>query len=125
MAKVARAHQADRDEERALAPQPVADDAEDERAQRAEGEAGGEQAEGRDQRRGRVEPGEENLGDGRGEAAEDEEVVPFERGAGRRGDDHPRHRPGLVVVLCSAMLAIMLSLRRGIARRRLRTRRAT
>ena len=51
-------------EERALAAEPVADHSEDQRSERPEGEAGGEQAERRDQRRGRLEPGEEHLGDG-------------------------------------------------------------
>ena len=93
------AHQADGDEERALAAEAVADDAEDQRAQRTEGEAGGEQRERGDQRRRRLEAGEEDIGDDRREAAEDEEVVPFERGARRRGDDDARHRPGLAIRL--------------------------
>ena len=45
------AHQADGGEEGALAAEPVADHSEDDRAQRPEGEAGGEQAERGDQRR--------------------------------------------------------------------------
>ena len=61
MRKVAAAHQADGDEERALAAEPVADDAEDQRAERPEGEAGGEQRQRGDERRGRLEAGEEDL----------------------------------------------------------------
>ena len=96
------AHQADGGEERALAPQPVADHPEDERAQRPEGEAGGEQAERGDQPGGRVEPGEEHLLDGGGEAAEDEKVVPFERGASRGGGDDALHRCRFVLVFSCA-----------------------
>src|SRR5215216_6657135 len=59
------AHQADGGEERALAPEAVADDAEDQRPERPEGEAGGEQAERGERAGGRVEPGEEYLLDGR------------------------------------------------------------
>ena len=58
------AHQADGGEERALAAKPVADDAEDDRSQRPEGEAGSKKAEGGDQAGGRVEPGEEYFLDG-------------------------------------------------------------
>ena len=86
------AHQADGDKEGRLAPDAVAHRAEDDRAQRPEGEADREQGQRGDQRGGRVEPGEEHLGDDRGQAAEDEEVIPFERRPGRRGDDDPRHR---------------------------------
>ena len=55
------AHQADGDQEGALAAQPVADDAEDQRAERPEREAGAEQGQRGDQRRGRLEAGEEDL----------------------------------------------------------------
>ena len=61
------AHQADGGEEGRLAADPVAHRPEDDRAQRAEGEADREQRQRRDQRRGRVEPGEEHLGDDRGQ----------------------------------------------------------
>ena len=44
-----------------LRPELVADHAEDQRAQRPKGEAGGEQGERGDQRRRRLEPGEEHL----------------------------------------------------------------
>ena len=63
------AHQADGDEEGRLAADAVAHRPEHDRAQRAKGEAGGEQAERGDQRRGRVEPGEEDLGDDLGRAS--------------------------------------------------------
>ncbi len=88
------AHQADGGEEGRLAPDPVAHRAEDDRAQRPEGEADREQRQCGDQRRSRVEPGEEHLGDDRGQRAEDEEVIPFERGPRRRGGDDAGHRPG-------------------------------
>ncbi|MCA1653058.1 MAG: hypothetical protein LC656_02400 [Sphingomonadales bacterium] len=47
------AHQADGDQERALAPEPIADRSEQDGAERSEREAGGEQAEGGNQRCGR------------------------------------------------------------------------
>ncbi len=96
------AHQADRGQERALAPQPVADDSEDQRAEGAEGEAGGEQAECGDERGRWVESGEEGLADDRREASEDEKVVPLERRPGRRSDDNASHRPGLMLLFSYA-----------------------
>ena len=79
-----RAHQADGDEERALAAELVADDAEDQRAERAKAKPTANSAERGDQRGRRIEAGEKDLGDDRRQAAEDEEVVPFE---GRAADD--------------------------------------
>jgi len=95
------AHQANGGEECALAADAVADDSEDERTERAEGESGGEQAERGDQRGRRVERREEGVTDDRRERAEDEEVVPLERGPGGRGDDHPAHRPRPLAVWLS------------------------
>ncbi len=63
------AHQADGGEEGRLAADPVAHRAEDDRAQRPEGEADREQRQRRNQRRGRVEPGQEHLGDDRASAS--------------------------------------------------------
>src|SRR6185369_11548686 len=74
------AHQADRDEEGALAAKAVADHSEDECAQGPEGETCREKRQRRDLRGGRIEPREEDLGNDRREAAENEEIVPFERG---------------------------------------------
>src|SRR4051812_9547539 len=54
-------HQADREEERALAAELVAYNAENQSAKRAEGEAGGEQRERGEQCRGRVEARKEDL----------------------------------------------------------------
>jgi hypothetical protein len=93
------AHQADRGEEGRLAPDAVAHHPEQDRAERAKREARGEQPKRGDQRRGRVEPGEEHFGNDLGEAAEDEEVIPFERRSRRRGGDDLGHRPRLVLVL--------------------------
>ena len=76
------------DQERALAALPVADAAEDQRAERAEGEAGREGAEREDIGRRLVQPGEEHPGDNAGQRHEDEEVVPLEGRAGGRGHDH-------------------------------------
>src|SRR5581483_533731 len=93
------AHQSHGDEEGALAAELVADDAEDQRSQGPEGKPRREQSERSDQGWSRIEPGEEDLGDDRREASEDEEVVPFEGRASGRGDNDARHRPGLLLVL--------------------------
>src|SRR6185437_5652957 len=67
--------------------QPVAEPAEQDRAERAHAEAGAEGGEGEEQARGRIGRGEEELGDDGRERAVDEEIVPFEDGAERGGED--------------------------------------
>ena len=90
------AHQADGGEEGRLAPHPVAHRPEDDRAQWPEREPDREQGQRGDQRGGGFKPGEEHLGDDRGEAAKDEEVIPFERGPRGGSGDDPGHRPGFL-----------------------------
>jgi hypothetical protein len=84
------AHQRDGDKEGVLAPHPVAQIAEQDRAKRPEREADRERRPG-EQGRKHLVPGREEAAledPGRGESAPDEEVVPFEHCADRRRADH-------------------------------------
>ncbi len=82
------AHDDDRDEEGVLAADQVADAPEQERAQRAHGEAGAEGREAREERRRVVARREEERREEHGEGAVQVEVVPLEDGAERGGEDH-------------------------------------
>ena len=82
------AHQDHREEEGALSADLVPDPAEHQGADGAEEESGAEQGEGGDVAGGLGQAREEDLRDDRGQAAEDEEVIPLEGGPGRRGPDH-------------------------------------
>ena len=86
------AHHADGDQKGRLAPDPVAQAAEDQGPDRPEGEPHAEQGQRRDQAGRRSQGDEKGLGNDLQQAAEDEEVVPFERGAGAGGGDDGAHR---------------------------------
>src|SRR4051812_49156362 len=96
----AEAHQRHGDQEGVLAADQVAEAAEEQRAEWPDGEAGGEGEQGEDERRRRIDAGEELRGEDRRERAVDVEVVPLEHGTERRGEyDHPflgGHRAFLV-----------------------------
>ena len=91
------AHQGHRHEEGVLAADQVAQAAEEQRAERTDREAGGEAQQGEDEGRRRIDAREEGGADVRGERAGEIEVVPFEDGADRGGDDDlpllAGHRP--------------------------------
>jgi hypothetical protein len=93
------AHQQHRGQERALAAGLVADLAEHQRPERPEREADPEQGQGRDIAGGLRQAREEGLGDHLGQAAEDEEVVPLEGGARRRGRHHRAHRRAVFTLI--------------------------
>jgi len=82
------AHQDDGDQKGGLAPGLVAVPAEHQGAQRPHHEADPEGQQGQDIGGRLAHIGIEMLGDDRCQRAEDEEVVPFEGRAGRRGSDH-------------------------------------
>ena len=87
------AHDEQRHEKGALPPDQVADPAEEERAERPHDEAHGKRREVGDQRQRVIARRIEERRDGRGQAAEDVEVVPLDHGAdGRRRDDLPDAR---------------------------------
>ena len=81
------AHHDDRDEERVLASDEVADAPEEQRAERADQEAGGIGRERRQQRGGVVALGEEQDREERREHRIEIEVVPLEDGAERGSED--------------------------------------
>ena len=85
------AHQRNGNEKGVLAPQLVAEEAEQHRAQRAKAEPHREPGPDQQQLQGNVVGGEERLADQRGERAIDEEVEPFEDRARRRGGDDQAH----------------------------------
>ena len=82
------AHQGDGDEKGIFAPQFVAEHAEQDRADRTDAEADAERRERQQELGGLVAGREELLADDGGERAVDEEIVPFEDRAERRGEDH-------------------------------------
>ena len=98
----AEAHQRHGDEEGVFAADDVADPAEHQRAERAHRKAGGEGEQGEDEARGRVDAGEELLGQDDPERAVDVEVVPLEHGAERGGEDDEAlfagHPPGALAI---------------------------
>ena len=83
----AEAHQRHGDEEGVFAADQVAEPAEEQRAERPDRETGGKGEQGEDERRRRIDAGEELRGEDRSERAVDVEVVPLENGAERRGED--------------------------------------
>ena len=84
------AHQQHGDEEGVLAPPQVAHAAEDDGPERTHREAGGEGHQGKNKRRGVVDPGKELFADHRREGAVEEEVIPLEyRPQGRGENDFP------------------------------------
>ena len=87
------AHDRERDQERVLAADAVADPAEHERPERAHDEADREGREREDEGRRRVNAREEMGGEIARERAIEEEVVPLEERPERRGADDVR-RPG-------------------------------
>jgi hypothetical protein len=82
------AHDHDGEQERVLAPDEVAEPSEDERPERAHGEARRERQQREDERGGGIDGGEELPADDRGERAVQVEVVPLEHRAERRREDH-------------------------------------
>jgi hypothetical protein len=84
-------HQADGDQERALAPALVADLAEHQRAERPGGEPDREGGERHDEARRLVQARIEDVRQDHGERAEDEEVVPLEGRARRGSGDDEAH----------------------------------
>ncbi len=91
------AHDQDGDQEGVLAPDHVAQPPEHQRTEGPHDEAGSEGQQREDERGARVQPAEELLGDDGGERTVQVEVIPFENGAQRRGQDDfsffRRHRP--------------------------------
>ena len=84
----AEAHQGHGDQEGVFAADDVAEPAEDEGAERPHREARREGQQGEDEGGGRVDAGEEFAGQNDAERAVDVEVVPFEHGAERGGENH-------------------------------------
>jgi hypothetical protein len=82
------AHHHDGDEEGVFAADEVTDAAEDERAERAHQEAGGVGRKRRQQRRGVISGWKEQRGEEGCQRGVEIEVVPFEYGAERGGEDH-------------------------------------
>jgi hypothetical protein len=91
------AHDQDGDEEGVLAADEVAEPAEEQRAERTHKEARGEGEQREDISGVDVEGAEELRADHHGERAVKIEIIPFENGAERRGENDPlllrRHRP--------------------------------
>ena len=91
------AHDQDGDEEGVFAADEIAEPAEDQRAERADQEAGGEGEQREDVGRRLRELAEELRADDGREGAVEIEIIPFEDRAQRRGEDHlllaGRHRP--------------------------------
>jgi hypothetical protein len=85
------AHDHDRDEERVLATDEVADAAEEDRAERAHEESRGVRAERAHELGRGIHFGKEQTGEERREDGVEVEVVPFEDRAERRGDDDSSH----------------------------------
>ena len=84
----AETHQRHGDEEGVFAADHVAEPAEDQRAEWADGEAGGERKQREDEADIRRHVGEKVFRQERAERAVDVKVVPFEDGAQRGGKDH-------------------------------------
>ncbi len=80
-------HDHNGDQEGVLAPDHVAQTAEHDGAEGANGEACGEREQGKDEGRCLVDASKEVLGDNRGKRAVEIEVVPFEHGAQGRGEN--------------------------------------
>src|SRR4029079_6030955 len=70
------AHQHDGDQEGVLAPDQIADAAENDRTEGPDGEAGGEAEQGEDEGRRGIDAREEMLADLRRQSADEEKVVP-------------------------------------------------
>ena len=84
-------------DEHALAPEPVAEVARDDPAQRAGDEADADGRERGEQRGGRVERGEEQLAEHQPRrAGVDEEVVPLDGGADEARERDPAYRSGVL-----------------------------
>jgi hypothetical protein len=89
------AHHRDGDQEGAFAPLRIPHLAEDQGPERSHNEADRKGQKGEDERLGVRQAGVEVARDDRGQDREDEKVVPFEHGAGRRGGDHRPHPLGI------------------------------
>ena len=86
-AKGRQAHDAHRHQKGVLAPDQIADPPEHQRAERADSKTRSEGGEREDETGGFIDPGEKHFADIGGDEAVEVEIIPFEDGAERRGEN--------------------------------------